>query len=102
MHYGNKKCVHCNQPATNKITKIKDGQIHDIYLCADHAAESSHYQKQHAGATHLSEILKQLIQQDLNAKAEAGGPQAPLDLRCATCGLGFREYKKNLMLGCSD
>lgn len=100
MHYGNKHCAYCNQQATHKFTRVREGKVDDIYLCAEHAAENSPYQKQ-APQTHLSEILKQILKQELTEK-EQRNTQAPLDLRCSHCGLNYREYKKNLILGCSE
>lgn len=95
--YTKKKCMKCGQPATHKFTKIEKGQIFDIFLCADHAAEMSPYQKPKVP---LSDILEGLLKQDIKQKST--GPVAPPNLRCHTCGLPFESYKKNLMLGCSD
>jgi protein arginine kinase activator len=87
----------CGQPATHKFTKIDKGQIFDIFLCADHAAEMSPYQKPKIP---LSDILEGLLKQDLKLKST--GPAVPTNLRCQTCGLPFEAYRKNLLLGCSD
>lgn len=95
--YAKKKCMKCGQPATHKFTRIEKGQIFDIFLCAEHAAELSPYQKPKVP---LSDILEGLLKQDL--KMKASGPAAPSTLRCTTCGLPFESYKKNLLLGCSD
>lgn len=95
--YTKKKCMKCGQPATHKFTKVEKGQIYDIFLCAEHAAEESPYQKP---KTPLSDILEGLFKQE--AKQKAGGPPLPANLRCQTCGLPFESYKKNLLLGCSD
>jgi protein arginine kinase activator len=87
----------CGQPATHKFTKIDKGQIYDIFLCAEHAAEMSPYQKPKVP---LSDILEGLLKQE--TKQKTSGPVAPSSLRCQTCGLPFEAYKKNLLLGCSD
>ena len=102
MQYGNKHCAHCDQAATHKFTRVREGKVYDIYLCAEHAAQSSPYQKP-AQATQLSEILKHILKQELQEKEQqnAAGTGA-LDLRCGYCGLSFRDYKKNLILGCSE
>jgi protein arginine kinase activator len=94
--YSKKKCMKCGQPATHKFTKIEKGQIYDIFLCAEHAAEMSPYQKPKIP---LSDILEGLFKQEAKQK---GGPAAPTNLRCQSCGLPFEAYKKNLLLGCSD
>jgi protein arginine kinase activator len=95
--YAKKKCMKCGQPATHKFTRIEKGQIFDIFLCAEHAAEMSPYQKPKIP---LSDILEGLFKQE--SKQAKGGPPTPANLRCQTCGLPFEAYRKNLLLGCSD
>ena len=98
--YQKKKCMKCGQPATHKFTRIRDGQIFDIYLCGDHAAEESPYQKP-IKQIPLSEILEGLLKQE-NALKSGTGPVPPPGVKCRTCGLSFESYRKDLMLGCSD
>ncbi|MCL5271160.1 MAG: UvrB/UvrC motif-containing protein [bacterium] len=95
--YNKKPCAKCGKDAVFKFTRIKDGQVFDIYLCAEHAVEMSPYQKPKAA---LSDILEGLLKQELHLKPT--GPQAPSELRCKMCGLPFEAYKRNLLLGCSD
>ncbi len=97
--YQKKKCMKCGKPASHKFTRIQDGQIYDLYLCGDHAAEMSPYQK--PKQVPLSEILEGLLKQDFNLKV-GGGSQAPGGVRCRHCGLPFESYRKNLLLGCSE
>lgn len=94
--YTKKKCMKCGQPATHKFTKVEKGQIYDIFLCAEHAAEMSPYQKPKIP---LSDILEGLFKQESKQKS---GVTAPVNLRCQSCGLQFEHYKKNLLLGCAD
>lgn len=89
----------CGKPATHKFTRIQDGQIYDLYLCADHAAELSPYQKPKQIA--LSDILEGMLKQDFS-KLVGGGGGAPTGVTCKHCGLSFEDYRKNLLLGCSD
>ena len=95
--YQKKKCMKCGKPATHKFTRIQDGQIYDLYLCAEHAAEMSPYQK--PKQIPLSEILEGLLKQDYKV---SGAVQPPSDLRCRHCDLPFEAYRKNLLLGCSE
>lgn len=88
----------CGKPATHKFTRIQDGQIYDLYLCADHAAELSPYQKPKQIA--LSDILEGMLKQDFSKLA--GGASAPTGAVCRHCGLPFDDYRKNLLLGCSQ
>ncbi|MCE5230090.1 UvrB/UvrC motif-containing protein [bacterium] len=96
--YQKKKCMKCGKPATHKFTRIQDGQIYDLYLCGDHAAEMSPYQKPKQIA--LSDILEGMLKQDFSKIV--GGPGAPAGVVCKNCGLSFEDYRKNLLLGCSE
>ena len=98
--YQMKKCAKCGKQATHKFTRIQDGQIYDIYLCSDHAAEASPYQKPKIPLP-LSDLLEGLLKREEMAQ-KGSGPVAPSGLRCSHCGLPFEAYKKNLMLGCSE
>jgi protein arginine kinase activator len=95
--YGQKTCMKCGKPATHKFTRVEKGQIYDIFLCAEHAAEISPYQKPKVP---LSDILEGLLKQSQEAKS--AGPKAPPGLKCSQCGLTFEEYRKKLLLGCTD
>lgn len=98
--YANKKCSKCGENATHKFTRIDaSGNVHDIYLCAEHAGEMSPYQKQ----KNLSEILEGLLKQELGLKSSVSiTPSATSGVKCAHCGLPYDEYKKTLLLGCSE
>lgn len=90
-------CAKCGKPASVKFTRIVSGQVIDIFLCADHAAEESPYQKPKLP---LSNILEGLLKQ--NFEITGGTAPSQPGLRCHACGLGYDAYKKNLMLGCSE
>lgn len=99
---GKRKCAKCGQEATHKFTRIRDGQIFDIFLCAEHAAEMSPYQKPKIP---LSEILETLLKQEVadnELVEERTSGSEGLDLRCHHCGLHYSEYRRTLMLGCAD
>jgi protein arginine kinase activator len=93
------KCSKCGQPATHKFTRIQNGQIYDIYLCGQHAAEMSPYQKPQGN---LSEILEGLLKHDLKIKVTTTSVSYPSGIRCKGCGLNYEAYRKNFMLGCSE
>ncbi len=40
-------CMKCDKSATHKITKIVKGQVHDIYLCDEHARSFTPYLQAH-------------------------------------------------------
>lgn len=94
----NSKCAKCGQPATHKFTRIHNGQVFDLFLCQQHAAELSPYQKQ----SNLSEILEGLLKQEIQIKVTATVGEVPLSgLRCRNCGLPIEAYRRNFILGCS-
>jgi protein arginine kinase activator len=88
----------CGKPATNKITRIENGQVLDIYLCAEHAGEASPYLKSFP----LSNILEGLLKKEWSSGPPTMSAPLKPGLRCSGCGLPFDAYKKNLMLGCSE
>lgn len=92
------KCYKCGKPATHKFTRVRDNQIYDFWLCGDHAAEESPYLKPKPIA--LSDLLEGMLKQDFSKIV--GGPGAPSGVVCKHCGLSFEDYRKNLLLGCSE
>lgn len=92
------KCYKCGKPATHKFTRVKDNQIYDFWLCGDHAAEESPYQKPKQIA--LSDLLEGILKSDFSKNI--GGTGAPSGVVCKHCGISFEDYRKNLLLGCSE
>lgn len=100
------KCQKCNKEvATVKITKIINGEVHEMNLCQDCAAELSPYQKKMSMLQQdLDKILAGLLSQE-----QAGAIQPveqekgsePVDMVCDVCGLPFETYRKSYFLGCS-
>jgi len=95
------KCQKCDRPATHKFTRIINGKAYDFYFCQEHAAEFSPLQKKAAAQMDLAKLLAGLLQSEQGQKA---GPKeaAEEELRCPRCGLSFREYRKTMLLGCSQ
>lgn len=94
------KCMKCGKPASNKITRIENGQVTDIFLCAEHAGEASPYMK----TLPLSTILEGFLKKEPEESSAALTPaqQSRPGLRCSHCGLPFDLYKRSLILGCSE
>lgn len=92
------KCYKCGKPATHKFTRVQDNQVYDFWLCSEHAAEESPYQKPKQIA--LSDLLEGMLKQDFSKAV--GGPDAPSGVVCGHCGISFEDYRKNLLLGCSQ
>lgn len=96
------KCQKCDRPATHKITRIIDGQAVDFYLCQEHAAEFSPLQGQSALAQkNLAQLLAGLLKSEQGQKAEKQAA-ADADLKCRRCGTTLREYRRTMLLGCSE
>lgn len=94
------KCQKCEHPATHKVTRIVNGQAIDLYLCQEHAAETSPLQKK-SPQSDLAQLLAGFLKKEQGQKAaetEAG----TTDLRCPVCNLRFLEYRKTWLLGCSN
>ncbi len=95
------KCMKCEKPATTKITKVTDyDKVMEILLCDEHAQEYRPYLRK-VQPGNLVDLLQQLFKQEKVAKAITGG-KTPGGPTCSNCGLTFSEYRKTLILGCSD
>jgi len=96
------KCQKCDRPATHKFTRIVNGHVMDFFFCQEHAAEFSPLQLKAAlSQLELTQLLAGLLKSEQGQKAELS-EQAPVDLKCPTCGLWFRQYRQTMFLGCSD
>lgn len=96
-------CSQCNKkPATIKLTRIIDGEVTELTLCKDCAAEISPYQKKLQ--TNLSEILQKLIGGSGAQKPEEEKTQEKqkIKIKCSRCGLSYDTYKSSLFLGCNE
>ena len=94
------KCQKCDNPATHKVTRIENGKALDLYLCQEHAAEISPLQ-QKTSQIDLAQLLAGLLKKEQGKKAEVEEAERT-GLKCPTCGLSFREYRKTWLLGCGD
>jgi protein arginine kinase activator len=103
------RCRECNAPATRKISKIIDGEVRDFYYCEDHA-QQHHVYVPKAVKLESQEAIHELLKNLLAKSAEQGAEQeilreeeTPHDgIVCANCGHSFGEYRKTLLLGCSE
>ncbi len=97
-------CTRCKKNfATVKITKIINGEVHELHLCQECASQISPYQKKMSGIQKdLNEILAGLLSQEKGALVKPASPQQKIDLVCDNCGLPFESYRKTYFLGCSE
>lgn len=99
-------CMRCKKNvATVKLTRIIDGEVTELNLCGECAADVSPYQKKlHETKANLAEILQKLIGGSTEKKPESteGAQKVKEDIiRCAYCGLSIERYRNSLFLGCS-
>lgn len=96
---GKHACMNCKQnAATVKLTKLVKGNVEELWLCQECAANQSPYQKKISSLS-LDAILAGILSQQ---KQETPAKPTPVDLACSTCGLPFDSYRSTLLLGCSD
>jgi protein arginine kinase activator len=94
------KCQKCERPATHKFTRLIDGRAVDFYFCPEHAGEFSPLQKKHQAAQmNLAELLAGLLKSEQGQKPEAAEES---ELRCPKCGQTYKQYRKTMLLGCSQ
>jgi protein arginine kinase activator len=78
-----------------------DGRAVDFYFCPEHAGEFSPLQKKHQAAQmNLAELLAGLLKSEQGQKPETEAEES--ELRCPKCGQTYRQYRKTMLLGCSQ
>lgn len=96
-----KKCQKCDRPATHKFTRIVHGKARDYFFCEEHAAESSPLQQKASDAQmKLAQALAGLFGEGGQKVAE--GQAGAAGMQCEQCGLSYQQYKKTMLLGCSQ
>jgi protein arginine kinase activator len=87
------KCDHCEKAAVVHDTTVQNGVKSEVHLCADHAAAAGYDM---AAPAALPLFFTQLV----GPKAE---PAAAVSRKaCRRCGLTFRAFRQNGLLGCPD
>ena len=88
-------CDLCNKnQATVHLTEIVDDQMSELHLCEECARKKSVQMEQQFG---LADLLAGL--------AEFGKPEETnevADLKCANCGLSYKDFKRIGRLGCGE
>ncbi len=85
------KCDKCDKPASVYLTEIEGGQKIQKHLCEDCAAAEGITVKSNMP---ISQLLEDFILQ--------GSGSAPNDLRCDVCGMTFKEFRQQGLLGCPN
>lgn len=80
--------------ATVHLTEIIDDQMNELHLCEDCARHKSSQMEQQFG---LSDLLAGLTEFKKGAEEKEA-----VSLKCATCGLTYKDFKKLGRLGCGD
>ena len=86
------KCDKCGKPATVYLTEIVNGQKTQKHLCEDCAASEGITVKANVP---ISQLLEEFILQT------AGGQQLS-EMRCDVCGLTFKDFRQQGLLGCPN
>ncbi len=84
-------CERCNKPASVHLTEISNGQRTEVHLCEACAQEVGYIQTPHVPVT---EMLNQFLQTQTHMQDKE-------TLRCADCGMTWREFKDTGLLGCA-
>jgi protein arginine kinase activator len=88
------KCDKCDKPATIHLTEIHDGQKVEKHLCEDCAAAD--------GITIKSNVpISQLLEDFVMQSSQEARPEPP-ELQCDVCGMTFREFREDGLLGCPN
>lgn len=86
------KCEKCGKPATVHLTEVLQGEKIEKHLCEECA--------QLEGITFSAEVpISQLLEEFILKGGEAQGEQQPV---CDVCGMTFKEFRQDGLLGCPN
>ena len=86
------KCDKCGKPASIFLTEIENGQKIQKHLCEDCASAEGITIKPNVP---ISQLLEDFI-------LHSSGGQQLADLKCDVCGLTFKEFRQQGLLGCPN
>ncbi|MFI5359497.1 MAG: UvrB/UvrC motif-containing protein [Halanaerobiales bacterium] len=91
-------CQRCNKNnSTVHLTKIVNGKKTELYLCEDCARETGHLSFPENDPFDFTNLLKGI----LSPETDIYGDYFQED-RCSLCGMTYRDFTKNALLGCSN
>lgn len=101
------KCQVCGAQATHKFTKLVGGKVEEVYYCKEHADQNNNYfPKSQDMQSVINAMLKNLLEnKEEGAVSVSDSQQETVEdtsETCPSCGLHFSEYRKTLLLGCSN
>lgn len=82
-------------PATVHLTEIIDNQMNELHLCEECARQKSEQMEQQFG---LSDLLAGMVEFEKPVKDK----EEMVSLKCANCGLTYKDFKKIGRFGCSE
>jgi len=85
------KCDQCDKLATNHSVEIVNGQKIEKHLCDAHAAEAG--LAANLAPSSFSDLLSNIVKPTTERQEQS-------DLACENCGLAYREFCENSLLGC--
>lgn len=88
-----KKCDFCDKTAVVHETRQKNGVMHEIHLCEEHAKEAG---LSVPGQVPINEVLTQFV-------ITKSSPRPRLSRSaCPTCGMTFAKFRQIGVVGCPD
>lgn len=90
-----KKCGRCAKPAVLHITEIRHGEVQALHYCEACAKE---YLSQAEAGGPSDEVPPDDV--ELPSEVDAEGDEDEVDLVCPSCGITFKEFRKQGRLGC--
>lgn len=87
-----KKCSRCNKPATLHITELRQGTVQALHLCE--ACAQEYLNNATIDETEPESVLQKF------GEYEDDDSDALEELVCPSCGITFREFRRQGRLGC--
>ena len=92
------KCDQCSRPATHHSVEIINGQKIEKHLCDIHAAEEGLSVK--AVHTPINELLNNFVKLHSGGDTEPDSETTTSKNTCDQCGLTFKQFREDSLLGC--
>ena len=92
-------CQNCGEKeATIHLTKIINGEKTELFLCEKCAEETGKISFKSSDPFSFQNLLSGI----LNPEIESSFTHAKKELKCDNCGLTYKEFSENGLLGCSE
>ena len=99
------KCMRCEKPAAYQIIQIdKHGKPYLHIVCVEHGESISRVLRKNrkVSQTNLLSLIQHFLNPQEAEAAESVEQEEGAGAVCPNCHLAFNQYRKTLLLGCSD